>query len=126
MYASSIRMAVAGDFFLMSRTACSTSDCLWMVDDGLFGLHRNTSPAPDEAETSLSRSRYSLPSSAIGLTGYLLRCAVCAGEPYDGSAVTSGFSVWQKAMTPAISSAPEPVANMTLSAFAPHRCAIAS
>ena len=57
MYASSIRIAVFGDFSLMRRTAASTSACLWMVEDGLFGLHRNTSPAPDEAETSLSRSR---------------------------------------------------------------------
>src|SRR6478735_1750959 len=125
MYASSIRMAVAGDFCLIWRTACSTSDCLWMVDDGLFGLQRNTRPAPDEADTSLSRSRNRLASSAIGLTGYLFRCAVCAGEPYDGSAVTSGFSVWQNAMTPAINSAPDPVAIITLSGLAPHMVAIA-
>src|SRR5689334_6724458 len=126
MYASSIRIAVVGDFFLMSRTACITSDCLCTVDDGLFGLQRNTRPAPDDADTSLSRSRYRLPSSAIGLIGYLLRCAVCAGEPYDGSAVTSGFSVWQNASTPATSSAPEPVAIMTFCGCAPHILAIAS
>src|SRR5512134_2571868 len=100
MYASSIRIAVVGDLSLMRRTAASTSACVWMVEDGLFGLHRNTSPAPDEAEISLSRSRNSLPSSAIGLMGYFCRWAVCAGAPYDGSAVTSGFSAWQKAMTP--------------------------
>src|SRR6185503_18810620 len=99
MYASSTRMAVVGDFSLIRRTADSTSACLWMVEDGLFGLQKNTRPAPDEAAINRSRSRYRLPSSAIGLTGYLFRCAVCAGEPYDGSAVTSGFSVWQNAST---------------------------
>src|SRR5690349_2311385 len=119
-------MAVEGDFFLMSRTACSTSDCVWIVDDGLLGLQRNTRPAPDEAETSLLRSRNRLASSAIGLTGYLLRSAVWAGEPYDGSAVTSGFSVWQNAITPAISSAPDPVAIITFCGCAPHILAIAS
>ena len=43
-----------------------------------------------------SRSRASdFESTAMNFTGALMRCAVCAGEPYDGSPVTSDLSPLQ-------------------------------
>jgi hypothetical protein len=87
---------------------------------------RRTPAGARRGATSLVEIEVQVAVERDGLIGYLFRCAVCAGEPYDGSAVTSGFSVWQNAITPATSSAPDPVAIMTLFGLAPHMLAMAS
>jgi hypothetical protein len=85
-----MRMPVSGDRSLMVRTVRSISAVFWTDDVGLFGLHRNTSPAPTDARIMPSRSRASdLGFTGISFTGALMRCAVPAGEPYDGSPLTS-------------------------------------
>ena len=71
------------------RTVCSISAGSATDDVGLFGLQRNTSPARIDARIMPSRSSASLESTGISFTGALMRCAVPAGEPYDGSPVTS-------------------------------------
>jgi len=45
----------------------------------------------------------------MNLTGALIRSAVCAGEPYDGSPVTSALFPLQYAITAAVRISPEPV-----------------
>src|SRR5687767_10790866 len=126
-YASSIRMPVSGERCLMVRTVCSMSADVCTVDVGLLGLQRNTRPAPIEARIMPSRSRASdFGSTAMNFTGALMRCAVAAGEPYDGSPVTSDLSPLQYAMTAAVRISPEPVEMMTLFGFAPSMAAHAS
>src|SRR4029453_7148244 len=120
-------MPVSGERCLIVRTICSTSADVCTVDVGLFGLQRNTSPAPREARIMPSRSRANvLGFTAMNFTGALMRCAVCAGEPYDGSPVTSDLSPLQYAMTAAGRISPEPVEMMTLFVFAPSIAAHAS
>jgi hypothetical protein len=75
-------MPVSGDRCLMVRTVCSMSADVCTVDVGLFGLHRNTRPAPIDALIMPSRSSASVFGlTAMNLTGALMRWAVEAGEP---------------------------------------------
>ena len=125
-YASSIKMPVSGERCLIVRTVCSMSADVCTVDVGLFGLQRNTRPAPIEARIIPSRSRASLESTGISFTGALMRWAVPAGEPYDGSPVTREWLPSQYAITAAVRISPEPVEMMTLLGFAPSMAAQAS
>jgi hypothetical protein len=62
----------------------------------------------------------------MNLTGALMRCAVWAGEPYDGSPVTSEWSPLQYAITAAVRISPDPVEMMMLFGLAPSMAAQAS
>src|SRR5918993_6098077 len=120
-------MPVSGERSLMVRTVRSMSADVCTVDVGLLGLQRNTRPAPTEARIIPSRSRASVFGlTAMNLTGALMRCAVCAGEPYDGSPVTSDLSPLQYAITAAVRISPEPVEMITLFGLAPSIAAHAS
>ena len=119
MYASSISMRVSGELRFTRRTKRSTAAALCAVPVGLFGLQKNTMPAPLAASAIASRSSASERSTGTIVIPAPIRRAVESGVPYVGATVTSGFSAEQNARTPASRMPPDPVAMMTLSRSTP-------
>ena len=99
----------------MPRTNFSTVAALCAVPVGLFGLQKNTRPAPLAAAVMPSMSRPSERSTWITLTGTPIRRAVPSQVAKVGAAVTSGLSMAQKARVAASRIGPDPVATMTAS-----------
>ena len=92
----------------------STVAPLCAVPVGLFGLQKNTSPAPLAASAMPATSSPSDLSTCTTFTGTPMRRAVCSHVVKVGDAVTSGLSMAQNARVAASRIGPEPVAAMTL------------
>ncbi len=76
MYASSIRIFVEGESRITRRTKCSTTAAGCAVPVGLFGLQKNTMPAPAAASAIASTSNAIEPSTGIAFTGAPIRLAI--------------------------------------------------
>ena len=87
---------------------------------GLFGLQKNTSPAPLDASTILAMSICSLPSKPTSRTGVPIFLAMSRGFSNDGQAVTSGLVGEVKARTAWVRISPEPGPRTTFSFLAPN------
>src|ERR1051325_4284549 len=78
-YASSIRIVVDGDAARTRSTKAATVFAGWIVDVGLFGLQKNTIPAPLAATAIPSRSSLSALSTRTDFTGAFIFAAIAAG-----------------------------------------------
>ena len=106
---------MSGEACLTARTNFSTVAALCTVPVGLFGLQKNTRPAPLAAAVMPSMSRPRERSTGMTLTGTPIRRAVPSQVANVGAAVTRGLSIVQNARVAASRMGPDPVATITAS-----------
>ena len=121
-----MRITVSGEAARMALTMSATAVLPCTVAVGLFGLQKNTSPAPFDASTILAMSMRSLPSKPTSRTGVPIFLAVSRGFSNDGQAVTSGLVGEVKARTACVRISPEPGPSTMFSFLAPNFCASAA
>ena len=116
---------MSGEAARIALTMSATAVLPWTVAVGLFGLQKNTRPAPFDASTILAMSIRSLPSKPTSRTGVPIFLAMSRGFSNDGQAVTSGLVGEVKARTAWVRISPDPGPRTTFSVLAPNFCASA-
>ena len=119
-------MTVSGE---AARTFCTKSVTALLpctVAVGLFGLFRNTRPAPLAAAAIASRSRRSAASTLTSVTGCPSFFANCGQFSNDGAAVTRPRVGDVKARTALFRISCEPAPSTTFSFLAPNFVAMAA
>ncbi len=109
---------MSGDAARICFTMSATVVLPCTVAVGLFGLQKNTSPAPFDASIIFATSMRSLLSSGTSFTGVPIFLAVSRGFSNDGQAVTRGLLGEVKARTALVRSSPEPAPSATFSPLA--------
>src|SRR5688572_17275023 len=103
-----MRITVSGDAARTRLTKSATAGAPCTVAVGLFGLQKNTRPAPLDASTSLSMLIRRLASRSTARTSVPIFLAVSRGFSNVGHAVASGFDGDVNARTAFDRISPEP------------------
>ena len=117
---------VRGDAASTSSTNFVTVALECTVPVGLFGLQKNTSPAPVAAAVIAGTSSFRSPSTWMSFTGTLIARAFCAGFSQVGSGATRWRVEVVNASTAASMTSVEPVPIRTFCGSTPRCFAIAA
>ena len=117
---------MSGEAARIAFTMSATAVLPCTVAVGLFGLQKNTRPAPFDASTILSMSMRSLPSKPTSRTGVPIFLAVSRGFSNDGQAVTRGLVGEVNARTAWVRISPDPGPSTMFSFLALNFCARAA